>query len=452
MMVSSSSAQQPATVDEAPAPAPVVNQALAADDAASTGSDQQGADANQKDDDLSASTEASATAEVSEEAASQIVDTSLEEPVKEGGGLRFGASIGGIYDDNIFLTESGKDSDFILLAKLGFDYSPRESGNGTFHFTYGATGYTYLDHSYLDAVNHAARLTTDLTLNKTRLGLDADFWHVSGGAETLFSAFSNGGAARPVAVEQPGQQFAERNLISLVATASHDFASKTVLNSLITYRAALYDGDYSSQQSIQGRLGLGYKITEKTQLGLAGVYGYLDTENTSHQFYQDALVTAQYEATGKLKFLGDAGVEFRQFEGEKARGDTTMPMFHLRADYQMRPRTALVLNAARVVDGSAVVNGTSITRSYVTMGVNQNLGTKFKVGLASGFERAEYESTTGNDYSRDEDYWFSRLGLTYSPNARFNVGCFYEYRNNDGGDDGLNYETNQLGIQIALTF
>lgn len=444
-------AQQSVAAEEVPAAA-AVNQTLAADDAASTGSDQQGADVGQSDSDLSASLEASATAEVSAEAATQIVDSSLEKPVKEGGGLRFRVSVGGIYDDNIFLSENGEDGDLILLARLGFNYTPKESGNGTFGLSYGATGYTYLDHSYLDAVNHAARLTADLTLNKTRLGLDADFLHVTGGAESLFGQFDGGGASRPVAVEQPGQQFAERNLAALMATATHDFASKMVLNSAVSYRAVLYDGDYSSQQNLQGRLGLGYKATEKTQLGLAGVYGYLNTENTSRQYFQDALLTAQYEATGKLKFIGDAGVEFRQFEGADAKGNTTTPMFHVRADYQMRARTALVLNAARIVDGSAVINGTSITRSYVTLGVNQNLGTKFKVGLSSGFEQAEYESTTGAAYGRDEDYWFSRAGLTYAPNPRLNIGCFYEYRNNDGGDGGLNYETNQLGIQIALTF
>lgn len=434
-------------------PAEISTDSLAVDAVDNTGNDAQSLRASTADSGLGAAEVASETADIATEGAGEVATESLKNSEPEKGGLVFKGAVASIFDDNIFLLDSEKSDDIILMARLGVEFAPVESGDGSFYAAYGATGFKYLDHSDLDGVNHAARLRMALNLPSTQLGLAAFYARLSGSAEGLLGQFSGSGAQRASAAEREGVQYVERDLFSATATASHDLGSKTLLTSVLSYRGAFYESGFRNSQNFYGRLGLGYKATERTIVGVAGGYGYLDSDNNPTQKYQEALLTLRYEATEKLKLSADGGVEFRQYDGASSEGDAVNPSFNIEAEYQMRERTVLKLDAGRLVDTSTVSAQTSIERNYVDLGVDQFIGEKFLFSLNGGYESATYESTGVSGVNRDENYWYTRTALNYLPNSRTTLGVFYEHRDNDSdGENGRTYVGNQIGIQFALSF
>lgn len=433
-------------------PAEISTDSLALDAVDNTSNDRQTSTVSAADSGLEVSEVSTEIADIATEAAGKVATESLKSGDPEKGGLVFKGAVAGIFDDNIFLLDSESSDDIIMMARLGAEYETPESSNGSFYAAYAATGFKYLDHSDLDGVNHIARLRTALALPKTQLGLAIYYAHLSGSAEQLLGQFSGTNANRPSDVEREGAQYAERNEVTATATTYYDLASKTLLISSLNYRGTFYDADLRNLQDFRGRLGLGYKVTEKTTLGLAGGYGYLDSDNNPHQKYQETLITLKYEATEKVKLSADGGVEFRQFD-QASQGNVVNPSFNIQGEYHLRERTLLKLDAGRLVDTAIASADTLVERNYINLGIDQSIGDKFLLTLYCGYERASYEATGASGVNRDENYWYTRTALNYLPNSRTTLGVFYQHRDNDSdGENGRPYVGNQIGIQIALSF
>lgn len=386
------------------------------------------------------------------EGATEVAVDSLEAGKPEKGELIFKTALGILYDDNIYQTDTDLTADFVALARVGAEFGSRESGNGSFLFGYDATGYTYIDNSDLNGINHAAMFQAALDLPKTKLGASFNYARVSSGAGSLFGQLSGGGG-RSTTAEREGAQFAEQDVLGGALRASRDLSAKVVLDSTLTYSARYLHGNYLSSESMNGRLGLGYRVTERTLAGFDGVYGILNADTSPRQTYQNALFKMEYAATGKLGFLGDAGVETRQRDGDGG-SDSTGFIFHVQARYAIRERTAVSLGAGRYTEGSATEAGTTVQRTFISTSLDQDVGRKFHLVLESGYDTSDYTSTVDEvQPAWAENYWFGRLGLDYRPNDRSSVGLFYEHRNSDSEREGeFSYRGNRIGIQLAVTF
>ena len=400
----------------------------------------------------------------------------------------FRVATGGVYDSNIYQAEFEAEDDLILQAQLGVTMQSEAGGNSGFSFDYNATGFMFLDHSDLDAINHVVGLTGRLSLPQTQLGISANYQKISAGDQALLTRAVAGASnpdpaaatanQRSQEADREAGQFSGRDILALSVTGSRDLAPKTVMNTAVNYAGTFYEEEtYQSSGDVSGRIGLGYKVTGKSTLGFAGVLGHLDNEDNPSQNYQNGLMTASYDATGKLVFSGDAGLEWRQYDdpgngpadSNPGASDTNRFVFGLRGAYQFRPRTALRLAASRNTDGSALL-GQSIDRTTLALGMDQQMGRRFALGLSAGYELPEYYSTgeagsnpsgsatPGADRSGDSDpdssgsYWYGRATLNYVPTVRTSIGLFYEYRNEEAGAGGFTYEANRLGVQCAVSF
>lgn len=401
---------------------------------------------------------------------------------------------GATYNDNIFQTESAEESDLILQYGLGATLQSTKGGNTAFAFNYDATAFNYLDHPEVDGLNHSVGLQLGLSLPKTTLGLSASYNRVESGDQLPRRPFhvtdsnlpedeaANAADQRVSQGNREAGLFNTRDIITAALTASHSLAPKTHLVSSLGYASNLYeDEQYQSTRNVTGQLGLTYQFTGKTTLGLAGSAGYQDNDGNGTQVYQSALLTATCNASGKLTFKGAAGIEFRQYgepdpaetdssptrQATAEREDSTKFVFNLGAAYQLRPRTSLTLSASQGSDGSALVGVSSVERTNLALGIDQAIGQRFKLGLAGGYELADYTPAGGSDspataalagsrgtdyYDRLEKYWFGRASLNFTPTPRSSIGLFYELRNNDSDGGGLTYESNRVGVQCAINF
>ncbi|MES2470102.1 MAG: hypothetical protein V4675_22610 [Verrucomicrobiota bacterium] len=400
----------------------------------------------------------------------------------------FRVATGGVYDSNIYQAESGVEDDLILQAQLGVTLQSEAGGHSGFLFDYNATGFMFPDHSELDGINHVVGLNGRLSLPQTELRISANYQKIAAGDQALLTRAVPGASnpdpaaatanQRSQEADREAGQFSGRNILALSATASRDLAPKTVVDTALSYAGTSYDDEtYQSSGDISGRVGLGYKVTGKSTLGFAGVLGHLDNDDNPSQDYQSGLMTASYDATGKLVFNGDAGLEWRQYDdpddglagNHAGASDSTRFVFALRGAYQWRPRTALHLAASRSTDGSAVL-GQSIDRTTLALGMDQQLGQRFALGLSAGYELPEYHSTgeadaNGSGSARpaagradDSDpnssgsYWYGRATLNFLPTVRSSIGLFYDYRNEEAGAGGFTYEANRIGVQCAVSF
>ncbi len=386
-----------------------------------------------EDDDLLRPASEVAEGGLTEAGAEQVAAQSLEES-SESKLFSFRLGLSAFWDDNILLDPSGQEeSDFVFRPRGGLTLFFGEQSNNWLALSYDAIGGIYLDHDELNYLDHDGRLRGQWRLAQGSVGLNASFAQLNGPDRESGLVF-------------------ERNSYVAEVFSSHDVGGKSVLTTRLGYRGYYPEIGRSSDQ-YKGRLGWGYKVTPKTTLGLAGAYLLLQTENASDQTAQHILFTATHEATEKLHFSLDAGVEFRQFEGADAVDDDTAFVFELEASYQLRERTRLGLSGSRSSFSSYSLSNTRRETTAMTAKLEQQIGRRFAFELSGGYEREEYLPTRRSVSSnREDDYWFARAALFYRPTADVSLGIYYEHADNDSSNPNRTYEANRVGMQFNLSF
>ena len=370
--------------------------------------------------------------------------------------LRFMGSVGAVYDDNIYQTNTNTEADTLFLVAAGLLWTPRLTEKNEFSLGYTATAFEYLDNSDLGGdVNHDVQLDGRALFGATTFTGNFGYRHLAGADVSLAGtgALGRTSALTPSPEDRSLSPQEERDLFSFEAGFQRPLAGKTSLTGGVRYETNVYDGSLANTDDLQGYLGVGYLVGARTTLGLSGVIGRSGgDEGTVAQSYESLLMTARYDATEKLDFSGSAGLNFRQADVSNG-DDTTDFVFNLSARYQWRERTGFFLNAGRNTFGSATLPGSSDNRTSVYLGVNQKIGERLTWDLAGGYDFSDYQDPT-NGYSsvREEDFVIGRTSLNYQPGANWFMGVYYEYRQNDSSDEILSYESNRFGLQLALSF
>src|SRR5207247_8546029 len=104
--------------------------------------------------------------------------------------------------------------------------------------------------------------------------------------------------------------------------------------------------DFIISEALSGCLYVNYNWTPKVVVGIGGTAGVaLVDDPNPDQTFEQANVRFSYQATGKLFFNASAGVEFRQFNGN--RSERTTPVFELGAIYRPFDGTTITLAGVR---------------------------------------------------------------------------------------------------------
>jgi hypothetical protein len=366
--------------------------------------------------------------------------------------------LGGVFSDNLFLTENSPVSDLTLVELVGLGYRSPSGKNSTLSLDYAITGSQYLDHSQLDGVNQAAVGKGTLLLDKTNITLSLNYERLSNASQGHFLRATDETQNLSSAANQQAVQFSQRQNLNGRLSVSRDLAPKTVFTGSLAYYGSFYDeSNFRSTQNIYSQAGLGYRITGKSTVGLAGAFGYLKTEDSTNQSYQNALLTADYDATGKLVVTAQGGMRFNQYENSggspSASPETSQFVFNLQARYQMRPKTALELFGFSTNGGSATVPGVVLKTTQAGLTLKQGIADRFALEVTGGLENIDYNQAIDLDSTkRSDNYWNGAVRFSFQPTPKSSLGIYYNYLMNDSNRNGTSYESNRFGFQAAITY
>ena len=137
----------------------------------------------------------------------------------------------------------------------------------------------------------------------------------------------------------------------------------------------------------------------------------------SNQLFEQANVRGTYRATGKLTFIGEGGLEFRQYSGGggAGAGDTVTPVFSLEGAWVPRRHG----NRRHTAQADVCVGnpgGPHYTATSVDVTVRQRVTDTVELMLSGGFVNADYSATTtGVDATREDNYFYIRPAISWAP-------------------------------------
>jgi hypothetical protein len=340
---------------------------------------------------------------------------------------------GVVYDDNIFISSSDEESDFVWNITPGLmlgsgDYVGEQANFLTLF--YAPSFILFTDNTDEDAVDHDARMRAVLMEGPWKVTLDQRFQALSGAQVDV------------------GDRV-DRNVYATHLALQYEISPKTTLE--VTGRQLINDYDRLSDfNEWNAGVAADYAITPKVKLGLGVVGGWLDVDGSANQTYQQVLLRASYTLTEKVMATGAIGAEFRQFQGDE--DNRTSGVFDLGVTYRPWVNTAVRVEGYRRNQNSVVLADQNYTATGFSAGVRQMFRDKYAVSLAGGYENADYDATsTSVNANREDNYFLVRVGFDWTVIDRLTFGAFYQYRQNDSNTP-FEFTNNQVGLAAAYQF
>jgi polysaccharide biosynthesis protein VpsM len=360
---------------------------------------------------------------------------------------RFGLTVRGVYDDNIFLTNTNKVDDwyFAIEPMLTVGFGDIEGQSETFlRLDYIPSIILYSDHSDDNAVSHLINIEGGHRFGRLSLTLSQQVLILDG--TNLNSVIDTTGLLVNLDASQPTRL----NLYTTRLRANYDLTGKIFLTG--EFDAAIYDyPDNFSNQTLSGGLYINYIVTPKVTLGLGGTFGVAWGESNVDQTFEQVNFRINYQVTGKFGLSASGGVEFRQFDGN--RGDYATPVFEVGAVYNPFDGTTITLAAGRRILPSGFFENQDFGTTYVVGRVQQRLFRRLHLGLAVGYENSDYFATTRDvNATREDDYWFISPSLDVLINRWLSVGVYYLHREDSSNIDFLSFDDNQVGFRATVRF
>jgi len=361
---------------------------------------------------------------------------------------RFGLTIRGVYDDNIFISNTNRVSDYYFaiepMLTVGFGDIEGRSEN-YLRLDYIPSIILYTDHSDEDTVSHLINLEGQYRFGRLTLNLSQEVAILDG--TNLNSTLDTTGLQANLDVSIPTRL----NLFITRLRANYDLTGKLFLTG--EFDASIYDyPDFISSQILSWGLYINYIVTPKVTVGVGGTFGYDWVEDPNvDQTFEQANFRINYQATGKLGLSASAGVEFRQFDNH--RGDYVSPVFELGAIYHPFDGTTITLSAGRRILNSGFLADQDFGTTYVVGRVQQRLLRRVYLGLAVGYENSDYFATTsGLSAPRNDDYYFIEPSVDVLITRWLSVGAYYLHREDSSNIDFFSFYDNQVGVRATFRF
>ncbi|HEX4086685.1 MAG TPA: outer membrane beta-barrel protein [Chthoniobacteraceae bacterium] len=347
--------------------------------------------------------------------------------------LNLHASVGSTYDDNIFISDTDRQSDLITLITGGGgltlgDYTTKQGSYLTADYT--GIGEIFARHTDQDAYEQNALLDGQALLG--RLTIKGGFQF-----EDLADENIDIGA----------------RVQSRIYTGNLDVRCDISDKTFLDLTAQLTDADYDlyvDSNDERGGLSLNYRPDPVLTLGLGAMGGVLNVEDAGSQTYEQGLVSAAADLTGKFTLKASGGVEGRQYPDG---GGHTTPVWELTADYQPFAAVDIHLTGYRRVMNSALYTGYDYAATGFDAGVEYTLSPCFGLLLNGGYENTDYLNITGGaSLSRSDDYYFVQPGVRYTASSYCTVDLNYMHRENASSQKSFSFTNNQVGLTVNFKF
>src|SRR6266480_2141539 len=357
-------------------------------------------------------------------------------------------TVRGVWDDNIFISHTDRVSDyyFAIEPQITIGVGDMEGRNRSYlRLDYMPSAILFVDHSDEDAFNQLIHLEVGYSTGRLRLSLMEDIALLeSANLNSIYDTtglWANTDASAPTRV----------NIFYTSATANYALTPKISLQGEFNSPSYAYPG-HISNYTISGGLYLYYNWLPKVSVGIGGTFGYnwVDAPSTDQTFEQvNARLT--YEVTAKVGLYASAGVEFRQFDGNRSTYDT--PVFEVGATYHPFADTNLSLAAGRRIYNSGFLANQDFADTYFTARFQQRLFQRLYFGLGAGYENSDYFAAKDNvSAPRNDDYWFIEPSVDVLITRWLSAGVYYLHREDSSNIDFNSFDDNQVGVRATVRF
>jgi hypothetical protein len=374
------------------------------------------------------------------------------EPIESGEPRRIyyklGLTVRGVWDDNIFLTNTNKVSDYYFAIEpwITIGVGDPEGRNKSYlRLDYMPSAILFVDHSDQDAFNQLIHLEGGYSSGRWTFSLAEDimilesanfnsFFDTTG----LWANTDAGGRTRV-------------NVFNTRARADYQLTGKVFLQGEFDSSIFFYP-DHISSYMISSGLYVYYKWLPKVTVGIGGTLGYVWVDDpTANQSFEQVNARLNYEVTSKFFLYASAGVEFRQFDGN--RGTYTSPVFEIGSIYNPFSGTTITFAAGRQMYASAYQPNQDFGGTYVVGRFQQRLFRRLYLGLGAGYENSDYIATD-RDVSapRNDDYWFIEPSLDVLITRWLSAGVYYLHREDSSNIDSNSFDDNQVGVRATVRF
>jgi len=357
-------------------------------------------------------------------------------------------TVRGVWDDNIFLRHTNKVSDYYFAIEpyITVGVGDIEGRNRSYlRLDYMPSAILFVDHSDQDAFNQLIHLEGGYNSGRLTLFASEDIALLE--SANLNSFFDTTGLWANTDASAPTRM----NIFYTRLRATYALTGKISLVGEFDSPSYAYPG-HISDYTIAGGLYLYYNFRPKLSVGIGGTFGYNWVDNpTTDQYFEQVNLRLNYQWTSKVLLYASAGVEFRQFDGNRDTYDT--PVFEVGLSYDPFSGTFITFAAGRRIYNSGFLPNQDFASTYVVGRFQQRLFHRVYLGLAAGYENSDYFATDRDvSATRNDDYWFIEPSVDVLITRWLSAGVYYLHREDSSNDDFFSFEDNQVGVRATLRF
>ncbi len=340
------------------------------------------------------------------------------------------------YNDNIFLTKSNKESDFVTFITPGIDLGIR-SGGSSMAVSYSPSFSFYSSHDENNSTSH--RLNADGVLGITeRTTLTVNETYIRSKELTDIVSIPDFG---------PISRLAEREYNLVTATLSHKLRSNLILSAGGSY--SLIDNKdtaLNNARTYSGNVVLTYERSERTTLALTAIYTAYDFSGSSDATGQEYNLGIKYKLTPTLTMNLTGGATITKIKD----GGPTDTGFSggLELTKVFEKGTASVYFKQSVIPDSD--NGQPVTDQTAGIVLSRPLSERWTASVSASYSR--FKSTaSGGGVDRDTIYANANMGYKIAPWA--DVSLTYSYvKSNDKGVSPQSYANNIISVALRVSY
>jgi len=360
----------------------------------------------------------------------------------------FQFTVRGVWDDNIFISHTNRVSDyyFAIEPQITLGVGDIQGRSRSYlRLDYMPSGILFVDHSNQDAFNQLIHLEGGYDTGRLKLSLFEDIALLE--SANLNSIIDTTGLWANLDASAPTRV----NIFNTRLTANYALTGKVSLQGELGSSIYFYPNHISDYNASAG-LYLYYDWLPKLSVGVGGTFGYDWVDDpTPNQAFEQVNARLNYQATAKLGVYASAGVEFRQFDGN--RNTYTTPVFEVGVEHHPFEGTKLTLAAGRRIYNSGFQPNQDFANTYVVGRLQQRLFRRVYLGLGVGYENSNYFAAVRNlNTPRDDNYWFIEPSVDVLITRWLSAGVYYLHRDDDSSLSSFSFYDNQVGVRATVRF
>ena len=364
----------------------------------------------------------------------------------------FHGSATATYNNNIFISETDEQEDFIFTIAPGMavgrgDFKNELANLGSYETRFNpdrsqmvdSTNYIFVhyvpsvtlfaDHSSENSFDHDLTLAGQYEWKRLTIGLKARFQTLNLPDVDL-------------------SERVERHLFTGALTSKYDYSAKTSFELNYFNYVRDYAGERVDTVENRWQAWVNYQVRPKITLGAGFTYGRVNLSSGPDQHYEQLLVRLRYRATEKIRFDLTAGGELRDIHGATNR---TNGIFSLGVSYAPFDGTTVFLQGYR----RTVTSASSPPANYTVTGVEaqfrQRFLRRFYFVIAAGYQNVDYDYFGSVTQRQDEIlYVHPSVGIDVTSWLTCELGA--QYRQDRSSRNAADFSETTAYFQFNVFF